>query len=86
MYLMNDPFLSRKVLLALYIVHKQHAGLDRNLVPLHNTSLHENNFEIHNRRLWLFSMFFWGEESVFGIRFYPRRLDFAVPEVAIFPL
>ena len=49
-----------------------------------NTGLHENNFEIHNRRLWLFPVLFWGEESIFGIRFYPSRLDFAVPEVTIF--
>ena len=27
---------------------------------------------------------FWGGESENGIRFYPSRLDFAVPEVVIF--
>ena len=32
------------------------------------------------------SFVFWGEESVYGISFYPIRLDFAAPEVAIFPL
>ena len=33
-----------------------------------------------------FLCFFWGGESVSGIRFYPYDLDFPVPEVAIFPL
>ena len=27
---------------------------------------------------------FWGAESISGIHFYPSRLDFAVPEEAIF--